>query len=279
MKSNWLKNWIGVGVAVLTTAAAFGATADEAAQAAMPEKSYTGTVAAIDAKEHVLSVKGWGFWKKSFNLGENCTYALWDKTSGTVNDLRPGEKILVSYQDAHGVLIASHVEQQPMRFEGMVKSISPDKHTLTIHRPASEKQLQVAADCKIKLRDGKSGSLENIRVGDHVTVTYETPEDKATALEIAQTSLEFTGRLTAVDLEEKTLKTKSGFESKKFMLANHCAIVINGKTDGKLADLTPNEKLVLNYDEINGINVVNRIAPADAKNGPATDSIEPLAGN
>ena len=63
------------------------------------------------------------------------------------------------------------------------------------------------------------------------------------------------------------MKAKSGFSSKKFNLADNCAIVINGKTDGRLGDLKPNDRLVFNYDEVNGINVVNRIAPAEARPG------------
>ena len=46
------------------------------------------------------------------------------------------------------------------------------------------------------------------------------------------------------------------------ILADNCAIVLNGKTDGKLSQLRPDERLLFNYDTINGVNVVNRIAPA-----------------
>lgn len=78
----------------------------------------------------------------------------------------------------------------------------------------------------------------------------------------------YTGTLTAIDLGEKTLKARALFETKKFNVADNCAIVINGKTDGKLSDLRPNDRLVFNYDEINGINVVNRIAPGKAATEP-----------
>ena len=33
---------------------------------------------------------------------------------------------------------------------------------------------------------------------------------------------------------------------------------------GQLSDLAPNEKLVISYDDIDGVNVVNRIATAPA---------------
>jgi hypothetical protein len=50
------------------------------------------------------------------------------------------------------------------------------------------------------------------------------------------------------------------FDTKKFNLGDNCAIVIDGKINGRLADLKPNDKLVFSYDEINGVNVANRIA-------------------
>jgi len=171
--------------------------------------------------------------------------------------------VTVTYQDVHGVLIASRIEQEPMRFEGMVKAIDADKHTLTLHQRALDKELVMPAECKIMLRGGKAGTFADIKVGNHVTVTYETPGNTPTARQIAQTSIPYTGTLTAIDLNDKTVKAKAMFETKKFNLADNCAIVVNGRTDGKLEDLKPNDKLVFSYDEINGVNVVNRIAPAD----------------
>ena len=62
-------------------------------------------------------------------------------------------------------------------------------------------------------------------------------------------------------------------------MADNCAIVINGKTDGRLSDLKPDEKLVFSYDEINGVNVVNRIAPAEAPpNSVAATTPTPMSG-
>ena len=68
-------------------------------------------------------------------------------------------------------------------------------------------------------------------------MTYEVPNGKPTAREIAQTSETFTGDLTAIDLDQKTMKAKTMFATKKFNVGDDCAIVINGKPDGKLTDL------------------------------------------
>jgi len=278
MKTTKVKDWTAVCAAVLTATAVFRASADQSATAARPEKGYTGTVSLVDPTEHVLRVKGWLMLNKTFNFGDNCAFTQLDKHPGTMNDLRPGEKVKVSYEDSHGVLIADRVEQQPMRYEGMVRAIDPATRTLTLHFRGMDKTFQIANDCNVVLRD-KSGTLADIQPGNHVTVTYETPDGKLTARQIAQTSIEFTGTLTAIDLGEKTLKAKADFGSKKFNVADNCAIVINGKTDGQLSDLKPDEKLVFSYDEINGVNVVNRIGTAEARpNSVAATTPMPMAG-
>lgn len=277
-RSNTWVTWTAVCASVFMTGAMLPALADDAAAKTAPaaksdEKSYTGTVISVDPKEHVLSVKGWTMMNKSFNLGDNCAISQLDHNGATVGDLRVGEKVTVNYQDAHGVLIASRVLQVPMEFEGMIKAIDNDKHMLTLHQRGLDKQVQFPAECRITLREGKSGSMADLRVGNHVKVTYETPGNTPTAHQIAQTSIPYTGTLTAIDLNDRTVKAKAMFANKKFSLADNCTIVINGKTDGKLEELKPNDKLSFSYDEINGVNVVNRIGPADMPpNSVATSS-------
>lgn len=268
MKMTGITKRLAAVVFALAATTALRVAADGPASAPQPEKLYTGTVVSVNPNEHVLSVSGWLGWlklHKAFNLGENCVYSQLGKNPASAADLHPGEKVAVTYQDVDGVLIASRVTQEPMRYEGMVKAVDASHHTLTLHRTAWDKKLKLPADCQIVLRDGKAGTLADIQVGNHVTVTYETPDDNPTARVIAQTSITFTGTLTALDLEARTVKAKTAFATKKFNLADNCAIVVNGKPDGRLADLRPDEDLVFSYDEINGVNVVNRIAPASSQ--------------
>jgi len=258
MKTIRTKRFLGFLAAVVTATAAFRSPADETATAPKPEKTHTGTVISVDPQEHTLSMSGW-FTHREFNLGNNCAVVQLDKPGGAITDLRPGEKVVVSYQDVRGVKIAGHVRQLAMQSEGKVKAIDPANHKLTVHADGFDKQLTIGSDCSVMLLHQRSGVLKDIRPGDHVTVTYETPGDQPTAREIAQTSMEFTGNLTAIDLGARTVKAGSAFDSRRFNLADDCAIVINGRTDGQLSDLKPNDKLTMSYDEINGVNVVNRI--------------------
>lgn len=263
MKMTNAKVWTALSASVLIAAAVVAAAADQTTTAARPEKNYAGTVVSVNPAEHALDVRGFIFNKK-FNLGDNCTYVLPGKPEGTIGDLRPGEKVTVNYQDASGVLVADRVQQEPMRYEGTVTAIDPEKHTMMVHFRVFDKAFQIPDDCAIVLRGEKSGALADIQTGDHVTVTYETPNDTLTARQIAQTSAIFTGTLTAIDLGERTVKAKALLDTKKFSLADNCAIVINGKADGQLSDLRPDENLVFSYHEVKGINIVNRIAPAEA---------------
>lgn len=273
MKTNKLCAWTVVYVSVFAFTA-LKASASQTATGAKPDISYTGTVNCVDPKEGTLEVKGVLFSKK-FNLGNHCAYALWKQPAGAISDLRPGEKVTVTYQDAHGVLVADGVKQLPMTCEGMVKSIDLAAHTMTLQGRVLVRQVWIPDDCAVVLHGGKSGTLADIAAGSQVTIIYEIPHHQLTARQIAQTSALFIGSLTAVDLREETVKAEARFGAKTFHLADNCAFVINGKTDGKLGDLKLGERFAFSYDDVNGINIVNRIGAAPPPETETT-SIQPL---
>jgi Cu/Ag efflux protein CusF len=276
MNTTRLTNWMVVCAAALTVTVGNRTWADDAAAnapAVKSEKTYTGTVVSVDPKESLLDVNGFLFSHKQFNLGDTCTYMIVGQDSGAEDDLRPGQRVAVGYQNVHGVLVADRVTQQPLRDEGMVKAINAKAQTLTLHAGIIDKTFQLPADCAVTLRGDKTGTVGDIQVGDHVTVTYEVPEGKATVREMAQTSATFTGDLTAIDLDQKTIKAKATFSAKKFNVGDDCAIMVNGRPDGKLTDLRPGESLAISYDEVNGVNIVNRIAPGgDQKSSVASSA-------
>jgi hypothetical protein len=214
----------------------------------------------MDLADHRLCVKNWLRLRKAFNLGDHCTFAAPGNQHATADMLRVGEMVEVNFRDSHGVLVADRVEQIPMQMTGMVASLDTSHRTLTLRRTPLDKVFVLPDDCQIVLRDGKLGAWDDVKTGNSVTVTYEVPGNVATARQVAQTSLEFTGELTAIDLEDQTLKARNLFASMKFHIASDCAYVIGDKTDGRAADLRLGDLLDCSYDAINGINVVNRIA-------------------
>jgi len=269
MKTNKLNYTLIRCATIIGSSAVMSTLADEANQSLPQDKTYAGVISSVSQPEHTLGIKGW-LLTKHFNLGQACAITLPDKTAGTTSDLRPGENVVVHYQNINGVLIADGVEQKPMRMEGRVAKIDPDKHMLTLHQTGLDKDMVIGDNCRIVLRGGVPGTFSSVQPGDLVTVTYETPEKSVVAHEIDQTSINYVGNVTAIDLGERTVKAKTFLDTKSFNLASDCAIIVNGKSDAKLADLHPNQRLVFSYDEINGVNVVNRIATADSQKNAST---------
>lgn len=249
-------------MSILAAAAVFSASADQQTTATKQYKSCTATVKSVDPKEHVLVVKRF-LLGKTFNLGDSCEY-MFLKGPGALSDLRPGQKVTVYYQNVHGVLVAHRLEQRPLRYEGTVKAIDPESRTLTLHHHALDKTFLIAGDCAVVLRGNKSGTLASVKPGHRVSVLYEIPNGKRIAREIDQTSATFVGTLTAIDLNARTLKAKHVFGTKKFNLADDCTIILNGKTEAQMRDLKPGDNLAFNYDVVNGVNIVNRIAQTEA---------------
>jgi sulfur carrier protein ThiS len=237
----------------------FRTSADPAAATPKHEKTCTGMVTSVDTKEHTLGVRGL-FSTSKFHLGDNCACTLADQSAGAIDDLRPGQKVAVSYVNAGGVLVADTVAQLAIRSEGIVKSINPEKHELTLHLRAGDKVFAIAEDCKIVLHDEKPGTLADVNPGHHVTVVYELPSGAPVAREIDQTSATFAGTLTALDASDRTIKAKHLTGTSKFFLADGCIIMVNGKPAGELSDLKLGDKIAVSYDEIDGVKVVNRIA-------------------
>jgi hypothetical protein len=236
------------------------ALSGETAFKPLPEKSYTGIVISIDPQEHTLGTQG-AIRNEKFQLGTNCLYVLSNSHAGSLYDLRLGENVTVSYQNAAGVLVANRVEQHAMLFSGVVSEVDATNHSLTIYHHELDRTFEVPKNCEILLLDKKSGSFTNVQLGSHVEVAYEVPNDVAVAHQITMTSFSYTGTLKAIDLSLGTLKARTLFSSKNFKLAPHCAILLKGQP-ASLADLKLNEKLDFSYDKINGVNLVNRIIPS-----------------
>jgi hypothetical protein len=130
-----------------------------------------------------------------------------------------------------------------------------------------DKVFTIPTDCSVVLHDNKSGTLANVKVGERVTVTFETPAGVPTARQIAQTSATFKGELTAIDLSERTLKAKSLLNTKQFELAKDCTLIIDGKPSHELRDLRTGDQLTISYDDVNGVYIANRIAEGGASLG------------
>jgi Cu/Ag efflux protein CusF len=235
-------------------------------------KSANGVLTSVDSKEKTVQIKT--FWgKRKFNVASDCKVSMSDKPDALLTELRPGQKVEICYERAQGVPMAHEIAQRNVDFTGYVQSMDPAKRTMVVRYHMLDKTFWIADNCKVVLRD-KSGALADIQPGHYVTVTYETPDGAGIAHEIALTSVTFKGALTAIDLNERTLKAKAMVSAKKFNLADDCRIVVGDKPDAKLSDLRLGDKLIISYDDQKGVNIVNRIEVASMPSDTATTAVQ-----
>jgi Cu/Ag efflux protein CusF len=247
-------------MAIMGLAWANPALGDDSCNAAQKEKSFNGSVTAVDAPDKTISVKGF-FFTRHFTTAADCKVSLEDKAVASLAELRPGERVAVRYQNAHGVLIARDIVQHDLIYTGHITAIDPAARTLTLKEGVITHNLAIAPDCAVVLKDDKWAALSSLQVGDAVQVTYEPVKGLRMARRIEQKSEMFVGTIEAVDATTRSVKAKDLLSEKKFNLADDCPIVIHGKLNGSLRDLRIGDRVSLNYDNEDGVLVASRISP------------------
>ena len=264
MKIHSSQKWAAVCISILAMTAALKSSADQMAAVTEPDKTYTGTISTVDTKERVLEIRVF-VANKQFNLGDTCTYIIAGKGIGSIDDLRPGQRVMINYH-TNSASVADCVKQGLKICDGMVTANDTERHVLTLYFSSKNNTFQITDDCRIVLNDGKSGAVADIQPGNHVTVTYEPRDGKNLAREIAQTSMTFAGRITVLNQTNRTVEAKTLLNLKEFHLADNCVIVDNGKTDGQLSNFKPGDSLKFNYNNLNGVNVASRIDGVTVEN-------------
>lgn len=225
------------------------------------EKSYTGTIASVDANNNIVTVRGY-FFNKHFVLANHCKLETPDMSSASLNDLRPGEKVAVRYLDASGVLVADQIKAEQMHFSGTVQAIDAQNHSLTVHNRGMNHTFTIADNCQVLGNGNAKESLNNIQWGDRVNVLYELPGDHRVARQIDLPGKVFTGQLDTINPADHSV---TAGKDQKFFIGENCVIIANGNYNARMSDLRRGQNYQLNYETVGGVNVVNRIALAPAE--------------
>lgn len=256
MKTSLMQMVVVAGMALNLTCAS-PVNGDEPAPV-QKDKIFKGTVAAVDQKEKTVSAKD--FWgTKIFNVGNTCTVSLEDQPSAALADLRPGQKVEIGYENAHGVPVAGRITQHNMVFTGFINAIDPAKRTLTVKHGVFTRNFALADNCTVVIKDDNTKTLDDLKVGHTVNVIYESVNDSLTARRIEQKSPTFVGTIKAIDAETRTVKAKDLLAEKTFHLADGCQIVTGGKLGGSLSDLRIGDRFAFTYEDADGVLVANRI--------------------
>jgi Cu/Ag efflux protein CusF len=254
-----------------------GLKADQAQAERNHEKTWTGTLTAVNAQNKTLTGKEW-LVTKTFNLGGNCPIATLDKQQAALSDLRPGEKVKVYYEDVEGVLVARRIAECPLHYDGIVHSVEPKTGTVMmeeapLYQPfRAPHTFRIASDCKLLMRNGQNGTLADVQPGDRISVLYELPGGSPIAYRIRDRSLAVIGTVEAIDFTTRRVQAREAAGEKPFAVANHCRIILSGEKTGTLKDLATGHRYKFTYEEVNGVNVLDRIAPVQGAKPAETAS-------
>lgn len=253
------------------TPASVGAAPEATAVDANETDRFSGIIQSVNVTDGSLGVRN--FWStKHFDLGRNCRISLADKTEATATDLAPGQQVQIRYVKHDGVRVASEVAQEDQTFTGFVSKIDATNQTFHVERDWSARTFEVGKDCQLILRDGSKHPFAKLELGRRVTVTYLQPGSREVAQVIAERSLEFSGRVDSIDARGQTVGAKTLLTRHNFRIGDDCQFVIDGQLRGGLKDLRIGESARFNYEDIDGVQVVNRI---ELRTAPPTQQAQP----
>jgi hypothetical protein len=235
------------------------------------EKCYSGTVTAVDTNDNMLTVHGYLF-SRHFVLANDCKLAEPDKNRASLADLRPGERVDVHYKAANGIRVANHINAEEMRFTGTVEVFDVNQHTLTVHRRGLNRTFTLADNCRVLGNGDRKEASNNIHWGDQVTVVYELPQNRTIAREVDLPGKVITGSLDNINMADQTVNVGK----EKFYIGDHCVIIANDNFNARMDDLRMGRNYALTYETVGGINIVNRIGPAESTAQPTSKTAQYL---
>jgi hypothetical protein len=253
-----------------------GPSASEPKVAELKFHTTSGTLSTVDNNQRTVGLRH-VLMTKNFSLAGDCAIALGNKPHAAIADLKPGMTVKIRYTDADGVLVANRIDQQKENRTGSIRTLDAKERTLTLDAGAFRKQFRVGDECKFVMGQKESGNLNDLTVGQRISVEYVRDGDQLMAIRIEQPRATVVGMLNAIDADSDTVKIKGLLSNQKFNLANDCRIVVHGKPDGRLKDLRLGQKVAIDYRDVNGVYVATRIAPANGSEEADTVQVSQTA--
>ncbi len=110
---NMNRVWSILAVGIALNLAAGGGRADTGEQPPQKPKAETfaGAIRTLDAEKRVMTVEATPL-SKTFGIAADCEVTTKDKPKASLDDLKVGSVVHVTYEAASGILVAHRIEQQ-----------------------------------------------------------------------------------------------------------------------------------------------------------------------
>ena len=108
----------------------------------------TGTVQAVDQTARTLTLEQ-ALHHRTFRLADDCEIVLWNNKDGTLTDLTPGNRLVVTYELPGGSPVAYRIRERTQTYVGKVDAIDLTDRTVKAGALMGNKRLNLADNCRI----------------------------------------------------------------------------------------------------------------------------------
>lgn len=109
---------------------------------------------------------------KKFKVNDNTQFTI-HKNEAKLDDLKPGQKVTITYTHEGDQYIVQQVVDTSETFSGSVLAIDVATNTLKVKSLLTTHKFNLADGCKIVLNGNTTGKLRDLRIGQKVSINYE----------------------------------------------------------------------------------------------------------
>jgi hypothetical protein len=133
----------------------------------------TGTVESVDPKAGALTLAAAPLHRlrlehRVFHTAGDCKIVLWNGKSGTLADVRPGDRVTVVYDVPDSMPTAYRINDGSLIFTGKLEAADLSERTVRV----SEKTFSLADGCRIVTRGQDNAPMAALRLGHDYTFTF-----------------------------------------------------------------------------------------------------------
>jgi hypothetical protein len=125
----------------------------------------------------------------TFKAGDGIQVHRNDKAV-TLRDLQEGDEVRITYAKDNNTLVASNIKVTAVatantETRGKIKSINPDKNEFVLSdKEGNDWRFRMSDKAKVQVGNNKAGTLQDLKVGEAVLVTYKKTGDSLLASEV-----------------------------------------------------------------------------------------------
>ena len=224
--------------------------------------SFTGKITGMDRTAKTVTVKQL-LDSRTFNLTEDFKVYELDVASNEtreakLGDLKIGQQVRVEYDEINGARLARSIQEMGNTFSGRITEIDPNTKTVKVNKLLDTRTFNLADKSNILVYEAaspelKGMKLDDLNVGLNVTVGYEVVNGAFIAHRIEEQTRTFSGQVSAVDPNLRTVTVKKVLETRTFDVPEGAEIVMRGEEEATLGELLVGHRVAVEYREANGV--------------------------